>query len=451
MHKQLLAAILAIKAILLFPVAASAQSGDWIMPANTDLPLVVSRYEDICFTDTATGYIVKGDGTIHKTMDGAGSWRELVAGGPAFRSIEFLGDGVTGLAGSLSGQLYRTTDSGHTWTDISTALSDTCTSGQRNICGIAHFGNTFYGVGWWGGATAKVYKSVDKGVTWNTIYIDTALASCLVDVCFVSADTGFATGGKIPAGISFTSVGSVVLRTTDGGLTWTKVFSDTAIGGRIWKIQFVTRQLAFGSVEPHYYPDTINMIRSTDGGNSWSMVHVGRIHNSTVFFGAEQGVGFRTAMNGYLVGYFNGMFRTFDGGATWDTIPTGTNVNRIFVIDSNHLYGAGTTVWKWQPSPETSVSKPPQGDRRTIHKLHPVYPNPANGDITFSFDIGKETNVLLEVANTDGRKTTLLMTGRLKPGHYTQKWSPGSAPNGNYIVWLDTDEIPHGQRFVLQR
>jgi len=439
----------------LFFQSAFAQPGSWQYLPNTGLVLSSDlRLEDLFFTDTLTGYGVTLSGNIFNTTDGGNNWYASYSDAAGqLRSIEFLADKLTGISGSMNGaRTLRTTDGGYSWTDISAAISDTLTDNPKAMCGLAHYGNNFYGAGWWGGKSAMFYRSTDKGVTWQTTYIDPALATGLVDIYFVSPDTGFATGGIIPvdSGI-YSSTKSVVLKTTDGGLTWAQVFVDSFIGGRIWKIQYVNRQLMVGSIEPYYYHESVNMIKSTDGGNTWSIIHAGEFHNSNFppNFSIIQGIGFLTPQIGYMGGYCNGMFETFDGGATWDSIAIGVNVNRIFVIDSNHAYAGGKAVYKWQREQNTGIGN--VAAIKPVNTLYPVVPNPAKGKITIQFDIGLETNVVLEVANVDMRKATRLCSKRFAPGHYTYTWDGSNAPNGNYMVRLGTDEIPFVQKFVLEK
>ena len=438
-------------AILLIPApGAQAQSASWFTPLNWGLVPIDSnagRYDDVYFISHDTGILVSSYGMIFKTYDGAFHWYLKKAATPStyFRSVEFSGDGQTGIAGTLSGTIFRSIDRGETWDDISDAITDTGVYRKR-ICGLGHYGNTFYGVGWWGGSVARFYKSTDAGVTWATNYIDTNLATGLVDITFLTSDKGFITGCRAYNN----NIGreSVVLRTLDGGNTWTKVFSDTTIGGRIWKIQFVDSMFGVGSVEPGYH-DTVAMIKTIDGGNTWQLISVG--HNTPWTFGwGTQGIGFLNRNKGWLGGYYNGMFETNDGGITWDSISINEECDRFFLVDST-FYVSANKVYKYSSNHNPGTESVPNAPT-FIHKLYPIKPNPSNGDVQIEFDINiHQTNVVLEVVNTDGRRAYPVMNGYLKPGHYSYKWDGANAPNGNYIIWLGTDEIPMVQKFTLNK
>lgn len=460
---------------LLCLVYASPVSGQgWQTPPNLYLPSF-TRFEDVYFTDTLTGYAVAISDfwnvdtsykPIYKTINGGYYWfrsGDIMYGSSALRSIEFLSDNATGVIGSLNGSVYRTTNAGSTWANISAGVSDTAVDsspGRRNICGWAHYDNNFYGVGWWGAKTARFYKSTNKGITWSTSYLDTNLATGLVNAVFVSANTGFVSGCRNIDGGMYTSNSgeSVILKTTDGGITWTKVFSDTVLGGRVWKIQAIDRMNLVGSIEPYYYPDTVCIVKSTDGGNTWSIITVGSVPGLTTY-AVTQGVGFATKDIGWAGGYYPGIFQTLDGGATWDTLNFGLNFNRIFIVDSNHAFAGGATVYKWSripPAPDTTADTASHtavhDPGRPPHILYKISPNPATGhQVRIEFDLLRETNVVLQVVNTDLRRHMDIARERMKPGHYTYYWNSGDLPAGNYLVWLGTDEVPLTQKFTLVR
>ena len=429
----------------------AAQGASWFTPLNWGLisigsgSTVSGRYDDIFFISHDTGVLVSSYGMIFKTYDGAFHWylKKAISASTYFRSVEFSADGQVGIAGTLSGYVYRSDDRGETWDDISANIPDSGVS-AKDICGLAHYGNIFYGVGWWGGIIAKFYKSTDAGITWTTSVIDTNLASGLVDITFLSESNGFITGYHAYNGGMRESI---VLHTLDGGNTWTKVFSDTIIGGRIWKIQFIDSLYGVGSIEP-MYKDTVAMIKTTDGGNTWQLITVGHANAWASGWGT-QGIGFVNRQKGWVGGYYNGMFETNDGGLTWDTLGVNQECDRFFLIDST-MYVSANTVYKYSSNHTSGIGTVPSPSY--VHKLYPITPNPSNGIVQIDFDINvHQTNVVLDVVNIDGRKTYPVMSGYLKPGHYSYRWDGSNAANGNYIVWLGTDEIPMAQKFVLDK
>lgn len=434
-----------------FSVASFAQP-KWAIPANHGMGVNASyRFEDVHFINSGTGFAVSLKSFLYKTYDSGRSWsiKNIHPNSPMYRSIEFLDDGKTGITGTLNavGLVYRSTDSGETWTDISTSVPDTSTDGVKRMCGLAHHGNIFYGVGWYGGKVAKVYKSTDKGVSWQTNYIDTNLATGLVDAHFVSDDTGFVTGTRR----AHNKIASVILKTTDGGSTWNEVFSDTTLGGYVWKIQFVTDQYVVGAIQNVYLPDSVAMVRSFDGGDSWDIVGVGNKSflrsNST----GTQSCGFVTPAKGWVGGYYDGIFETTDSGKSWNYVPFGRFFNRIFVMDVTLAYAAGIEVYRYGMPGGTSVNSAVHSSVADRHHLHPIYPNPAKGKVNITFDLACATNVVLDVVNISGQGVYHVANTHLGKGKYTYEWDSANAPPGTYITLLMNNEAPYTQQFILSR
>ena len=427
-------------------VRAFGQSTWHSLPNTGLINYNYARFEDVYFTDLITGYAVSLEGKIYKTMNSGSIWElsnDTLSQGFFFRSIEFLNDGRTGIAGSVNGQvrhLLRTTDAGASWTDIRDSLHDTAPGATGSMCGLSHWGNNFYGVGTWSSTLGRFFKSTDKGQTWATHYIDTAVARFLVDVTFTSADTGLISGG------SYTDHKSIVLKTTDGGQTWRKVFSDSMIGGRIWKLQAITKQIIVGSIEP-YFSDTVAMIRSIDGGEHFSIIGSGFATPTSTSYNT-QGIGFVTPLHGWLGGYYNGLFETKDGGQTWDTLQFGQNFNRFFVMDATHVYAGGSAVYFYGDQVPNGIVNHPV-PLTAPHTLYDVSPNPASGIVRIEFDLSVATYVLLEVANTDGRRSWPVAQGFMEKGHHSYQWNGSAAPAGNYIIWMGTNEIPVVKKFTL--
>lgn len=419
-------------------VTGFAQQYKWRHLPNAGLPTEI-RVEDLYFLNKDVGVLVGLNNSIFKTIDAGATWQEkdTFASG---RSIEFLGDKLTGVIGGLQGKVSRTVDGGETWSDISLTIPNP--TGFRHICGWAHFGDNFYGVGWYASPEAKFYKSTDKGVTWQTSVIDINLATNLVDVLFISADTGFVTGGHMLPNMPNASV---ILKTTDGGNTWSRVFYDATIGGKVWKIQRVTPDTFVGSIQP-YYSDDIVMVRSVDGGNSWSIIHTG--YNSFPSFIGTQFVGFINSSEGWIGGYYKGLIHTANAGATWDTVAFGENFNRFFIVDKYNAYAGGKKVYKLDDSLFNDLSVPATPFQHP-HKLYPVSPNPASGRVKIEFDLSTTTNVCLEVASIVNKRVHNIINARLKPGHYTFYWNSDDLPAGLYMVWLGTDELPLVEKFMV--
>jgi photosystem II stability/assembly factor-like uncharacterized protein len=149
--------------------------------------------------------------------------------------------------------------------------------------------------------------------------LPTAAAMC--DVKFLDANTGFV------------SVEGGILRTSDGGQTWTSVWSG------------VEHPQVFCFTDPtHGWAGGMNdlLLRTTDGGMSWVQVHVW----PHVFVTS---ICFTSPANGWLIGA--PVLHTVNGGITWDSVcvyPDPLLAENGFFLDS--LNGWMTTYdwWSYQ-------------------------------------------------------------------------------------------------------
>lgn len=128
----------------------------------------------------------------------------------------------------------------------------------------------------------------------------------------------------------------VIVKTTDGGDNWTKIWPQSGQINGLEGIWFINDKLGFAGGWNNYF------IRTTDGGLTWTQVSCG----SNVWY--YEDVVFRDNLNGVVAAAMNGasdqcIFITSDGGNTWVPATSGTNVNimRVAYADDNTLFGVG--------------------------------------------------------------------------------------------------------------
>ncbi len=124
----------------------------------------------------------------------------------------------------------------------------------------------------------------------------------IADVCFVDANTGWLASGD------------TLLRTTDGGATWTALSSRPLPAADLLAIDFVDASHGCATGSGGAYATT------TDGGLTW------RPGPQVSPFEAVVDVDFVTADVGVAVGSDFSVYRTTDGGGSWlyDTLPMPT-------------------------------------------------------------------------------------------------------------------------------
>jgi hypothetical protein len=81
--------------------------------------------------------------------------------------------------------------------------------------------------------------------------------------------------------------------------------------------------------------------------------------------------------------------------------------------------------------------------------LEKAYPNPFNPITTISFALPKDSKVLLEVYDINGRNISRLVDNAMKAGYHSVIWNAGSYSSGVYFVKMMADEFVNTQRLML--
>ena len=421
----------AISLVFIAPLTTSlsyAQSTWKILPNAP--ALTSSRYEDIYFVNEKLGWAVRAN-IIIKTSDGGESWESQEIGGlqGGFRSVAFL-DSLRGWAGTLGGDLMQTTDGGKNWKQIRNSISPL----PQGVCDLSVVSDSVVvGSGRWSGPTNFI-TSTNSGATWKNKSLS-VYASLLIGCKFFTQTSGFVVGASAD-----TSEGGVVLYTSDGGGTWEKRHKTMRRYEHIWNITFITPIVGYATVQkPNFdptVPDTLAIIKTTNGGLTWLRKSLGL--NSPSFRYAES-VGFATEKKGWVAsGVGTGMYETLDGGDTWTFINFGNRIHGMHILNDSVGYACGRTIYKYSPDVSTGVEE--ENPLPLSHRLHQNYPNPFNASTTISYSLPARSFVWLSIYNLEGRVVQTLQRGYQDAGDHIILWSAENLSSGVYIYSLRTDE-----------
>ncbi len=239
---------------------------------------------------------------VRRSTDAGATWSDGQAtsfNGPA--AISF-GNASTVMAASLFGTVAISTDAGGSFTSVvddSTVNFNTVAMASATTAIVA--GRT-------SGSTSPdlggfMRRTTDAGATWSPVTLPTT--RWLWAARFLTPQVGLA-GGQ----------GGALLRTADGGATWSAIdLQPASVNDTVQFIARVTDTVAIVSTDSE-------IKRSTDGGLTWTRVY---LNNG----GSMRGVAFRDASNGIAVGYE--LLRTADGGQTWTpiAIPVGNFISGV--------------------------------------------------------------------------------------------------------------------------
>jgi photosystem II stability/assembly factor-like uncharacterized protein len=209
-------------------------------------------------------------------------------------------------AGTDGSGVFRSTDKGATWNPVNIGLRrmyiESLVSNAK--------GDIIAG-------TYGVYKSTDDGATWN----QTTLVANDVPSLAISKSGPF-------SGNIFAGTGAGVYRSTDGGDTWIQVgIADIGVSA----IAADASGNIFASSAGY------GVFRSTDNGNNWDEVNTG-LDNTTIL---------SLAINStadLFVGTIGGVFRSTDRGENWSEVNTGlrnTYVQSLAITPQGDIF-AGT-------------------------------------------------------------------------------------------------------------
>lgn len=266
------------------------------------------------FVNDNTGFTAGNYGTILKTIDKGDSWVKLNTGTSSrFLSIDFV-DANTGYAGGDDQMLKKTTDGGQNWTDLT--LPEFTNSYVYDIDFINL--NTGYVLGFFI-FESRIWKTTDGGLNWVTQTTDGA--NYLNNLYFIDENNGFGSGG---------SLGGEIIKTTNGGDNWTRVYED------IYQKQsmiFLNATTGFAGCEKG------RIYKTTDAGDTWNFA----LSDGTL---DVTSLNFIDANTGFGFGAGSVYIKTTDGGNNWYESPiSGSQSSQYFdanITADGTIHAAGS-------------------------------------------------------------------------------------------------------------
>lgn len=207
--------------------AITIDGGDTWVPGEFD---VADNYAigDISAIDGNNAWIavydIDGGGGVYNTDDSGATWTQQTTAtfgdAASFTNVIHMFDADYGYCQGdpINGEfeIYTTSDGGTTWTLVDGANLPDPESGEMGWTGVA---GAVGDVAWFGTNTGRVYKSTDKGATWN---VYSSGQDNISSISFADDMNGVAV-----CQVQDQTSGSItswdMIKTTDGGETWTAI------------------------------------------------------------------------------------------------------------------------------------------------------------------------------------------------------------------------------------
>jgi photosystem II stability/assembly factor-like uncharacterized protein len=303
---------------------------------------------DADFTTASTGLVVGDFGVMLRTDDGAATWRQLRRPTRVSLTAVSMLDGQRAAVVGPGLTALTTSDGGATW-------QGTATQTTRTLRAVS-FANASMGIAV--GDGGDILRTGDGGLTWisaSTVNIGRGLQFPFNGIDVIDASTAVAVGGAAvvrsadagdtwsemdwrvdgvapPTKVSFLDsqqglavAGPSIVGTTDGN-RWTHRYTSED-GARFNDLHFVAAGLAVA------VGDENAILRSTDGGQSWTPVAVAVAPANLL------GVHFADSRVGWAVGvrqsdYYGLILKTTDGGLSWraQSHPGRVSLRDVFMV-----------------------------------------------------------------------------------------------------------------------
>jgi subtilisin family serine protease/photosystem II stability/assembly factor-like uncharacterized protein len=386
------------------------------------------------------------------------------------------------------GVVARSLDGGRTWTRVSAPTSNNlyCINALNENVAIVGDGPD--------AGPARLYRTTNGGQSWQVVNESGSFWNV---IHFFDAQNGIAQSDPV----SPTS-GFILVRTADGGATWTPIAQQVAAGngefGLVGSMQFVGNAGWFGTNQGRVF-------RSTDAGNTWSSTTAAgnndwllvvsfaspntgvvggytlqnqQIANSVLRRTTDGGQTWGATATPSALAFFGGtgvselghlwlsafsaqgpnIFTSLDAGATWlrhnSTPLTEAVVSFSFLVVADSVFGLAITgegqVLRYaQPARAASIVREMEGARPQTYLLEQNYPNPFNPTTTIVYQLPVASDVSLKVYDVLGREVATLLRGRQNAGRYQVQFNAERLSSGLYFYQLQAGSFTQTRKMML--
>jgi hypothetical protein len=355
--------------------------------------------------------------------------------------------------------LNRSNDFGANWDSIGVLPS--------YIYELANVGDTLFASTSWDCTIIcpklpSVFRSLDTGASWDTVYTNEYGVFNLVahnHVLFFqeyneykkSEDYGETwltvefDPPRVGTLFSFDGIlyGTEMYKSTDNGETWTSIKGDLPITG-------IRGMAASDSFLFVFNKETI--FRSKQDTDMWQPANSGLPSDLTIWHLTATEDGYLAASSTLTV-YFSK-----DNGSSWIDISEGLSltgpgfINWILIVDRYLLVATDEGLWRFDISPLVSVKETQKRHVPHEFKLRQNYPNPFNSSTTISYSLRNASFVTLVIYDILGREVQTLVQEFQHANFYSVTFDASHLSSGIYLYRLKADnDFIATKKMILNR
>ncbi|MGE5436126.1 MAG: WD40/YVTN/BNR-like repeat-containing protein, partial [Syntrophothermus sp.] len=270
--------------------------------------------------------LVAAAGGVIKSTDNGNSWKLFHIGDGYNIHFKDVDNGIVGGKQNY----YITTDGGVSWSRTVDPILNKSLLNHENYFGEVYlFNKENYLVAFGGSTYEHLSKTTNGGITWEG-----TLSDFFNQIQFVDSNIGVVAASQ------------GLWKTTDGGLTWAKIAYSASSVSMIDSVNYSAVQYDFAL-------NSSVIIKTIDGGASFTSKQFNNIKLNKVVY--------TDAYNAIVVGDSGIVLRTTDGGESWSNQPSGITYNLSNVSFSDNLNGIASSSTNIYGSPGNYIIRTTNG------------------------------------------------------------------------------------------
>ncbi len=416
-------------------------SAQWQQVANFD---VGATGKIVSHGNAVFLYGFQGSYKLYRSTDNGTTWSDISSSAVAQFSDIFSFNGT--LYACYLGTVYTSTTLGQSWTTLATVT----VTGNGALIGFAADGATLFAFS----NRQSIFRSSNNGASWTELLVSSPSNTVVVDFA--------ARGTRYAAIVTGTAQGAYI--SDNAGATWTLRNPPTVASG-IYASNTILYGMTFGG----------GMFTMQDGSSTWTSANSGMPSNGSLVIpksATSQGNAVYVAYQ-QLVSNAAGIVRSTNDGVTWvhldttgfpTTTAAGGGSSRSVCATPTHVfyYSTPIRVGVYRTAGLPSAVREVASGIPVGFSLEQNYPNPFNPSTRIRFSVpsaatrhpdqsGQVAPSLLKVYDVLGREVATLVNENLPPGSYEVTFNADGLASGVYSYRFRTGEFTQTKRMMLLR